>query len=266
MTSIIETYSKLASAYESRENLESCWGRVTQHATGLLPKRQGNEVVVEVGCGPGIQLASLIETSDENITFIGVEPADNLRKNAIERTKRFPNAQVLNGTFENLPIESYSVDYLYSILAFHWVSDIRNAVLELSRILKKDGEMDLFFSGKHSGKEFAGKTAPINFKYMSPRQLMDAAVSQQRLTLEGIDSAFRPEFGSKDLTVSESYNTYYDSLEGHWSWRCRVEGLVGVPEETKAEYDLAVKAAIASLSTEKGIPYTVHLLHVKLRS
>jgi len=265
MASIIETYSKLASAYESRENLESCWGRLTQHLMGLLPQRHGNEVVVEVGCGPGIQLASLIESGDESIKFIGVEPADNLRKSAIARTKEFPNAKVINGKFEDLPLESSSVDYLYSILAFHWVSDIDKSVSELARILKKDGEMDLFFSGKHSGKEFASKTTPVYFKYLSPRQLMDAARAQQRLTIEDIDNAFRPLFGSKGLTVSESYHTYYDSLEGHWSWRCRVEGLVGVPDETKAQYDSAVKAAIASLSTEEGIPYTVHLIHVKLR-
>jgi ubiquinone/menaquinone biosynthesis C-methylase UbiE len=265
MESIIETYSKLASAYESRENLESCWGRATQHVMGLLPQRRGNEVVVDVGCGPGIQLASLIESGDRRIEFVGVEPADNLRKSAAERTKGFPNAKVLNGKFEDLPLEPSSVDYLYSIFAFHWVSDINKSVFELARVLKEDAEMDLFFSGKHSGKEFVSKTTPVYFKYLTPRQLMSAARAQQRLTVEDIENAFRPLFGSRNLTVSDSYHTYYDSLEGHWSWRCRVEGIVGVPEEKKAEYDSDVKAAIASLTTEKGIPYTVHLVHLKLR-
>jgi ubiquinone/menaquinone biosynthesis C-methylase UbiE len=266
MANIIETYSKLASDYESQNNLESCWGKATKHAVSLLPSREGNEVVVEVGCGPGIQLASMVQAGDKNLQFIGVEPAENLKNNASERVKQFSNAKVLNGKFEELPLESNSVDYLYSLIAFHWVTDVEKAVAELDRVLKKDGEMDIIFSGRNTGKEFIGKTTPIYFKHLSPRQIMDAALSRQRLTIENCEDAFTPLFGSRNLTVSESYHTFYDTLEGHWSWWCRIEGqFSSVPRETKAECDRAIKEAIATLETENGIPYTIHLLHVKVR-
>jgi hypothetical protein len=39
----------------------------------------------------------------------------------------------------------------------------------------------------------------------------------------------------------------------------------GVPKETKDKCDRAIKEAIATLETEKGIPYTIHLLHVEVR-
>jgi ubiquinone/menaquinone biosynthesis C-methylase UbiE len=267
MAEIIETYSKLASTYESEENLGSCWGKAAQHAMGLLSLREDAEVVVEVGCGPGIQLAALIESSNENIQFIGVEPADNLRNNATERMKKYANAKMLNGRFEELPLESDSVDYLYSIIAFHWVTDVEKAVTELARVLKQDGEIDIIFSGRHTGKEFIGKTTPVYFKHLSPRQIIDAALSRQRLTVEGVEAAFRPMFNSRNVSVSESYHTYYDTLEGHWSWWCRIEGqFSGVDKETKAECDRAIKEAIGSLETEKGIPYTIHLIHVRVHS
>jgi hypothetical protein len=40
---------------------------------------------------------------------------------------------------------------------------------------------------------------------------------------------------------------------------------VDVAPEKKAECDAAVRAALATLEEERGIPYTVHLLHVRLR-
>lgn len=95
---------------------------------------------------------------------------------------------------------------------------------------------------------------------------MNAALSRQRLTFEATKDAFAPIFGARNLDVSESYHTHYDSLERHWSWWCRIEGqFSSVPEETKAQCDRAVKEAIATLATENGIPYTIHLLHVKVR-
>lgn len=267
MAEIIETYSKLAANYESEENLQSCWGKAAQHAMGLLSLKEGNELVVEVGCGPGIQMASLIESSNDTLQFIGIEPADNLRNNAAERMKKYANARLLNGRFEELPLEPQSVDYLYSINAFHWVTDVEKSVAELDRVLKKDGEIDIIFSGRFTGKEFIAKTTPIYFKHLSARQIMDAALSRQRLTVDGVDDAFRPVFGSRNLSVSESYHTYYDTLEGHWSWWCRIEGqFSGVPEETKAECNRSIKEAIGTLATEEGIPYTIHLIHVRVRA
>jgi len=69
------------------------------------------------------------------------------------------------------------------------------------------------------------------------------------------------------LTTEESYETYYDSLEGHWGWWVRIEGqLVSIPPNKRAACDREVQRALAGLVEEKGIPYTIHCLHVKLRS
>ena len=185
---------------------------------------------------------------------------------ALARTAQYPNVRVLDGAFEDLPLESRSVDYLYSVLAFHWTTNLEKSVAELARVLKPDGEMDLTFIGRHNGREFIRKTTPVFFKHMTPALMVEAASLRKQMTLDEATALFRTAFSSPRLSVTESYHTYYDTLEGHWSWWVRIEGqFVNIPPEKKAECDQAVRAAISTLETDKGIPYTVHLLHVRLR-
>lgn len=262
---IIDTYSRLASCYESAENLSSLWGKVTQAAMTELKISDSAKVIVDVGCGPGIQLASLIEAYGAERRFIGVEPAENLRRTASERIHGAANAAIVDGRFEHLPLDTQSVDYLYSILAFHWTSDVTGSVDEIARVLKPDGEMDLFFIGKDTGKEFIKAISPTYFKHLSPRQIMDMASQRQRLTEKSCNTAFGGKFGARQVSVTETVTTYYDSLEGHWSWWCRIEGQFDhLPPDKRKECDSSAREAIASLTTEMGIPYTVQLLHVRV--
>jgi ubiquinone/menaquinone biosynthesis C-methylase UbiE len=267
MNSVIETYSKFAGEYDAPENLGSCWGCVGRHSLGLVTLAAKHKVVVDVGCGVGRELAQFASRHSADVQFIGVEPAANMRKIATERTARHSNVQVLEGSFENLPLASRSVDYLYSILAFHWTTDLDKSVAELARVLKPTGEMDLTFIGRQNGREFIRTTTPVFFKYMTPAMMVKAASLRKQLTLEQAVTLFGKAFEPPKLSVTESYLTYFDTLDGHWSWWVRIEGqLVDIPQAVRAECDRAVRAAIATLATEAGIPYTVHLLHARLRN
>jgi ubiquinone/menaquinone biosynthesis C-methylase UbiE len=263
---IIETYSRLAGEYDDPENLNSCWGLATRHSLDFVSIEDKHKVVADIGCGVGKELAYLASRCSPEVRFTGIEPAADMREIAIRRTANYPNVQVLDGSFEHLPLENGSIDYLYSILAFHWTTDPGKSVTELARVLKPNSEMDLTFIGRHNGREFIQQTTPIFFKYMTLEMMVEAASLRKQLTIAQADALFRKEFGSRNLTVTESYQTYYDTLDGHWSWWVRIEGqLVNIPESVRDKCDHEVKAAIAGLATEKGIPYTVHLLHVKLR-
>jgi hypothetical protein len=193
-----------------------------------------------------------------SIQFIGVEPAENLRKLAIARTEHRDNVRVLDGRFESLPLDSD--------LAFHWTTDVSRSVAELVRVLRPTGEMDLTFIGRNNGREFIQKTTPVFFKYLTPAMIVETVSLRKQLTLEAAAGLFRDAFGSEAVAVNESYRTYYDTLDGHWAWWLRIEGqFINMPQEKKAECDQAVRAAISDLQTPRGIPYTVHLLHVSLR-
>ncbi len=263
---VVETYSRLADVYDDPANMASCWGHITQHSLGLVTVRATHKTVVDVGCGTGRELIQLASNHPPDVQFIGVEPAENMRKIAAGRASRYANVRVVEGRFEGLPLETHCVDYLYSVLAFHWTSDPRKSVAELARVLRPTGEMDLTFIGRHNGREFIKKTTPVFFKYMTPAMMAKAVSLRKQLTLDEATSLFQGTFDSAGLTVSESYHTYHDTLEGHWAWWVRIEGqFVSVPPDKKAECDQAVRAAIATLQKATGIPYTVHLLHVRLR-
>jgi ubiquinone/menaquinone biosynthesis C-methylase UbiE len=100
--------------------------------------------------------------------FIGIDPAKNMRGRAIERTKQNRNIKILDGSFEKMPLEGRSIDYMYSIFAFHWTTDLEASVKEIARVLKPAAEMDLFFIGRNDGREFIQRTSPIFLKYMGP--------------------------------------------------------------------------------------------------
>lgn len=260
---VIETYSRLADVYDQGGNMASCWGRVSGQALTLLaPPARGT--VVDVGCGTARELARMAAARTP-AHFIGIEPAPNMRRIAALRASALDNVSIADGRFEQLPMATGSVDYLYSILAFHWTTDARRSAAEIARVLRPSGEMDLVFIGRNNGREFIRATTPVFFRYLTPAMMVEAVSLRQQLTLDATTSLFGEFFGA-GLTVTESFHTYYDTLDGHWAWWVRIEGqFVNVPADRKAECDRAVRAAIAALQTPEGIPYTVHLLHVRLR-
>jgi ubiquinone/menaquinone biosynthesis C-methylase UbiE len=262
---VVEAYSKLADVYDDPANLDSCWGHVAGHSLSLISVRDTHRTVVDVGCGTGRELMK-IASRHPHAQFVGVEPAANMRNLAAHRAAGHRNVRVLEGRFESLPLETHSVDYLYSILAFHWTTDLQTSVDELARVLRSTGEMDLTFIGRHNGREFIRKTTPVFLKYMSLASMVGAVSLRKQLPLDEATTLFRRAFGSAGLTVSESYHTFHDTLEGHLAWWVRIEGqFVNIAPDKRAACDAAVRDAIATLQTPAGIPYTVHLLHVRLR-
>jgi ubiquinone/menaquinone biosynthesis C-methylase UbiE len=265
MNPIIETYSQLANEYDGSENSQSCWGRASDKAMASIRLKDAHRRVVDIGCGSGRALIRLAAESPHEPELIGVEPAPNMRHLAIKLTRHIRHIRILDGAFEQIPIESGTVDYLYSILAFHWTTDVHRTITELHRVLKHDGEMDLFFIGRNNGHEFIRKTTPIFLKYMGPILLLKSAAMRKQLPKEAALQLFQKVFDRRRVSVDESYETYYDSLEGHWSWWLRIEGhFVQLPPEKRTACDREVKDALATLRTPAGIPYTIHMLHVKL--
>ena len=155
---------------------------------------------------------------------------------------------------------------MYSIFAFHWTTDLEATVKEISRVLKPTAEMDLFFIGRNNGREFIQRTSPIFLKYMGPALLLDSARMRKQLKKEEAFRLFAEMLPPERLSVEESYETYYDSLDGHWGWWVRIEGqFIGIPADKREACNREVRDALLSLAGEKGIPYTIHRLHVTFR-
>jgi len=115
---IVETYSRLADQYDDQSNDRSCWGKATQKAIASIRLKADHRDILDMGCGTGKALAYLASTPSQR-RFIGVDPAEKMRLRAQERIRTLPNVEIRNGCFETIPVGARSVDYLYSIFAFH---------------------------------------------------------------------------------------------------------------------------------------------------
>jgi ubiquinone/menaquinone biosynthesis C-methylase UbiE len=262
---IVETYSRLADQYDDQSNDRSCWGKATQKAIASIRLKADYSDVLDMGCGTGKALAHLASAPLQR-RFVGVDPAENMRLLARARISALPNVEIRDGCFERIPVGAHSVDYLYSIFAFHWTTDLEASVREIFRVLRNGAEADLFFIGRDNGREFILKTTPIFLKYMGPALLLNSARMRKQLTKNAAFHLFAESFGASRVSLEESYDTYYDTLEGHWGWWVRIEGhFVQIPREKKQACDSEVRQALLSLSEVQGIPYTIHQLHVRLR-
>ena len=260
---IIETYSRLAKTYDDDLNQQSCWGRAAEKALTSLVIRDDYQLVLDVGCGTGRALSRLAGNSRPGIQFIGIDPAKNMRVRAAERTKRNRNIKILDGSFEKMPLEARSVDYMYSIFAFHWTTDLEASVKEIARALKPAAGMDLFLIGRNNEREFIQRTSPIFLKYMGPALFLDSTRMRKQLKKEEAFRLFAATLPQERLSIEESYETYYDSLEGHWGWWVRIEGqFVRIHGDKREACNREVRDALLSLAGERGIPYTIHRLHV----
>ncbi|MBI3668707.1 MAG: class I SAM-dependent methyltransferase [Acidobacteria bacterium] len=263
---IVETYSRLADQYDDQSNDRSCWGQATQKAIASIRLQEEYRDVLDMGCGTGKALAYFASTAPPHRRFVGVDPAVNMRLYAQERTRAFSNVEVRDGCFESIPLDAQSVDYLYSIFAFHWTTDLEASVREISRVLRKGSEMDMFFIGRDNGREFIQKTTPIFLKYMGPALLLNSARMRKQLTKDAAFRLFSKSFDGSRISIEESHDTYYDTLEGHWGWWVRIEGhFVQIPPAKKQACNAEVQQALLSLAEPEGIPYTIHQLHVRLR-
>ena len=262
---VIGGYSDLASAYDAPGNLRSCWGLSTEKIIDSIQLSASCRSVADIGCGTGHALRALAERSPVDVGFTGVEPAAQMRARAADRIGHLPNVTVLDGSFENIPLESGSVDHLYSIYAFHWTTDPEQSAQEIKRVLADDGELDLIFVGPENGVEFNKVTTPIVRRYMGRAYMMAAGRMQRQISREGARQLFEPKFGER-LTIDETLETYYDTLDGHWAWRVRIEGhFSAIPADKRPAFDADVRAALETLTTDRGIPYTLHQIRVSVR-
>ena len=101
---------------------------------------------------------------------------------------------------------------------------------------------------------------------MGPALFLDSTRMRTQLKKEEAFQLFAATLPQERLSIEESYETYYDSLEGHWGWWVRIEGqFVRIPADKREACNREVRDALLSLAGERGIPYTIHRLHVMLR-
>jgi ubiquinone/menaquinone biosynthesis C-methylase UbiE len=263
---IADAYSEHATEYDTEANQLSCWGKLAKVELGSLSIRSHRQCVVDVGCGTGAALVHLASRLQPSTRLIGVEPAPGMRALACQRTAALPSVSILDGRFEALPLADASVDHLYSIHAFHWVREIDRAIAELRRVLAPEADLDLFFVGQGTGKEFIAVTSPIVRRHLGLGPWLASARLRAHLTLEKAREVFGNGLPGHDIHVRESVETHLDTVDGHLAWWVRLEGhFADLEPAARSAFFGEVRQALEGLRTTAGIPYTTRILHVSTR-
>lgn len=102
----------------------------------LIQKKQSARVdVLDVGCGSGSYLtANATHFNTENITWTGIDPfppPDNENK----------RIRYLKAKAEDLEVPDESIDYLVCTYSLHFFDDLKKAINEFCRVLKKGGRI-----------------------------------------------------------------------------------------------------------------------------
>lgn len=104
--------------------------------------------VLDLGCGTGVVSSWFVE---KHAFVNGIDIAPNMVSSARQLLSRFPDrAQFDTGDATALRFENEFFDLISCISVIEWIEDDKQALQELSRVLRKSGMLIISFPNKHS--------------------------------------------------------------------------------------------------------------------
>jgi SAM-dependent methyltransferase len=111
-----------------------------EHLVSSLGLPEGR-TVLDLGAGTG-KLTRLLASHAKPARIVAVEPVAAMRR---KLTENVPEATVLDGTAEAIPLEAGSVGVVVVAQAFHWFDGDR-ALREIRRVLEPGGRLGLVWN------------------------------------------------------------------------------------------------------------------------
>ncbi|WDZ82507.1 methyltransferase domain-containing protein [Micromonospora cathayae] len=109
-----------------------------QRLLAALDVRPG-QTAVDLGCGPGTDLASLADAVGPDGTVIGVDHEPRMLAEATDRHADRPNVELRAGDLRDLPLADASVDRLRVDRVLQHVPEPERAFAEARRVLRPGG-------------------------------------------------------------------------------------------------------------------------------
>ena len=114
---------------------------VEQMASKLTREIKSTDHVVDLGSGYGGAARYLAKTFGCQVTAVNISEVENERHREMNREQGVANQiEVIDGTFENIPLPDASVDVVWSQDAILHSGDRARVVSEVHRVLKTGGE------------------------------------------------------------------------------------------------------------------------------
>lgn len=127
---------------------------IIQQTIQLIPEIK-NQSIVEVGVGSGKAL-QLAERKFGDAMFYGLDISTRMMKSAKSRNRRAIDSgkmELHQCPIDNVPVNSASVDTLYTINTIYFWDDLDEGCREVNRVLKKGGHFIISFNPKENMKK-----------------------------------------------------------------------------------------------------------------
>ena len=265
---IIENYSEKNSViYDNNTNKNFLYGNATKRFIKNIKLNNKDIVVADIGCGTGYVFEILTKKyKKKNIKFYGIDPAKGMLKIANKKIKD-ERTKFIDGSFEKTYLKKNSVNRIISTLALHWVKSIDKSLKELKRVLKPKGSIDILMIEKDDGKEFKKLVFRVMKKYLSNKQIYNAANLINRITKKEIKKKFTKYFDLKNdynLSVKIKKKLIYGNCNDHIKW-WKARSLQIISEiKNKKLFINSLKKELSKFKTKRGIPFDLSLLEIHL--
>jgi SAM-dependent methyltransferase len=181
----------------------------------LAGVRRGDQVL-DVGCGPGVLTAPLVDTCGPD-RVVAVDPSVPFVDAA---RQRFPDVDVREAKAEQLPFADHTFDAALAQLVVHFMTDPVAGLREMGRVTRPAGVVAA------NVWDFGGEAAPLSLFWKAARDVDPAAPGEADLagTREGqladlADQAGLRQVRTSVLTVRVPFATF-----GEW-WAPYLDGV-----------------------------------------
>lgn len=127
---VAQQFSKAAVAYHQYDAIQRYFGDALLQRL-LQPKG----CLMDIGCGPGSMYDLLAPLSEY---YVGIDIAEGMLHRAKHDTVGPTN--LIQADAESLPFRTGAIDVCFANLSLQWCTDLSQAIAEMRRVLKRDGE------------------------------------------------------------------------------------------------------------------------------
>jgi ubiquinone/menaquinone biosynthesis C-methylase UbiE len=166
-----------------------------------------NITAIDIGFGTGFPLTEIAMRLGNDSIVYGIDPWKEAIKRAEEKIGYYSikNIKIIEGSVESIPLENNSINLITSNNCINNVGNMNKALMECSRILKKDGQFVQTMNLEKSMFEFYNimESTLLESNLKHEFGLMYKHIEKKRPSINKIIETAKQDFIIKDIEYDE---------------------------------------------------------------